>query len=81
MAYRDVKTQANSTVPPPPRRPKTAYFLFTANERPAAKQEYPNYGFGELGKVLGDKWAKLPEAEKSVCFFFFYYYYFLFLIS
>eukprot|EP00009_Paramoeba_aestuarina_P009987 CAMPEP_0201541654 /NCGR_PEP_ID=MMETSP0161_2-20130828/71590_1 /ASSEMBLY_ACC=CAM_ASM_000251 /TAXON_ID=180227 /ORGANISM="Neoparamoeba aestuarina, Strain SoJaBio B1-5/56/2" /LENGTH=330 /DNA_ID=CAMNT_0047949203 /DNA_START=37 /DNA_END=1029 /DNA_ORIENTATION=- len=53
------------SVPKPPRRPKTAYFLFTADARPQAKQEHPTYTFGELGKVLGDQWAKLPEPEKT----------------
>ena len=50
----------------PPKRPPTAYMLFTSDHRHQAKQENPHCSFGELGKRLGELWAKLPENEKAV---------------
>jgi len=48
----------------PPKRPPTAYMLFTSERRQKVKEDNPHSTFGELGKILGDLWAKLPDAQK-----------------
>jgi hypothetical protein len=50
----------------PPKRPPTAYMMFTSERRQKAKEDNPHSTFGELGKILGELWAKLPDPQKSV---------------
>lgn len=51
--------------PEPPKRPATAYMMFTADHRAKAKEKNPELTFGELGKFLGEMWGKLPELQKE----------------
>lgn len=40
--------------------------MFFANEmRDAVRSENPGIAFGQVGKVLGEKWKLLAAAEKS----------------
>eukprot|EP00211_Chloroparvula_japonica_P015848 CAMPEP_0119130966 /NCGR_PEP_ID=MMETSP1310-20130426/9104_1 /TAXON_ID=464262 /ORGANISM="Genus nov. species nov., Strain RCC2339" /LENGTH=209 /DNA_ID=CAMNT_0007121513 /DNA_START=212 /DNA_END=841 /DNA_ORIENTATION=- len=56
---------AARTAPDPPKRPATAYMMFTADHRSEAKKNNPDLSFGELGKHLGRKWGQLPEPQKE----------------
>jgi hypothetical protein len=54
-----------------PKRPLSAYNFFFQDERSALRQaggrssEYTKVGFEDLGKMVGDKWRRLPNAERE----------------
>lgn len=62
--------------PNAPKRPLSSYMLFTQDQRSIVQTENPGIAFGmvcstlilttgEVGKVLGEKWKALSEAEKK----------------
>ena len=51
------------------KRSPSAYIIFASEMRPTVKAENPDATFGELGKLLGAKWAALSDAEKAVTSF------------
>ena len=53
------------------KRSPSAYIIFASEMRPTVKAENPDATFGELGKLLGAKWAALSDAEKAVASFAF----------
>jgi len=48
-----------------PKKPPTAYFLFTANIRAEVTAANPDLKITQLAKVMGQKWKGLPEDEKK----------------
>jgi len=48
-----------------PKRPQTAYFLFTAAERAAVKAAQPELKVTQVAKELGRRWKALDEAAKA----------------
>jgi len=46
-------------------RGPSAYILFTQDYRQKIKDKHPDATFAELGKLLGEKWGSLSEAEKN----------------
>lgn len=53
-----------------PKRALTAYMLFSQEKRNQIKSAHPDVGFGQVGKLLGEAWATLPETDKQVRFDF-----------
>jgi len=51
--------------PNAPKRARTPYIIFATEERPKAKEANPNLGFGQLTKVVSDKWKAMSDAEKA----------------
>jgi hypothetical protein len=51
--------------PNPPKKPLSAYFLFSQDERLKVKAEYPDYSITEVAKELGRRWASIDPAVKS----------------
>jgi len=52
--------------PNAPKRPQTAFFLFSGENREAAKAELPEGArVGEVAKQLGIMWAECPPDEKK----------------
>ncbi|KAL7754267.1 Non-histone chromosomal protein 6 [Sorochytrium milnesiophthora] len=51
--------------PNAPKRPSTAFFVFSADKRNEVKQANPGATVGTIAKVLGDMWKKLTEEEKK----------------
>ncbi|GAA5979303.1 hypothetical protein JCM11641_001988 [Rhodosporidiobolus odoratus] len=51
--------------PNAPKRPLSAYMIFTQDERPKLKEEQPDVKFGEVGKILGARWKELDADEKK----------------
>jgi len=49
-----------------PKKPPTAYFLFTAQIRAEVTAANPEMKITQLAKVMGQKWKGLPEDEKKV---------------
>jgi len=48
-----------------PKRPQTAYFLFTAARRAAVKEANPDAKVTEIAKLLGAEWKALSAEEKA----------------
>ncbi|KAI9301038.1 putative high-mobility group non-histone chromosomal protein [Cunninghamella echinulata] len=51
--------------PSAPKRGLSAYMFFSQENRETVKTENPNATFGEIGKLLGEKWRTLEEEEKK----------------
>ena len=51
--------------PNAPKRPRTAYMYFNIEMRPKIKEDNPDASFGELGKLIGQKYKEITEKEKA----------------
>ncbi len=52
--------------PNAPKKPCSAFFHFSKEMRPKIKQKNPEATFGQLGKLIGEEWAKLNPDQKKV---------------
>lgn len=50
--------------PNAPKKPLSAYFLFSQEERLKVKAEYPDYSITEVAKELGRRWASIDPGLK-----------------
>eukprot|EP00899_Mesostigma_viride_P010265 jgi/Mesvir1/1923/Mv22952-RA.1 len=51
--------------PNEPKRGLSAYMFYVADARAKLKAERPELSFGELGRVLGEQWKAMSEADKA----------------
>lgn len=51
--------------PKPPKKPQTAYTLFSSTKREQIKKENPEVTFSEMAKILGALWKETPQEEKA----------------
>jgi len=51
--------------PNAPKRPLSAYFLWTADVRAKTVRENPKASLTEMAGILGKKWGKLSDAQKK----------------
>jgi hypothetical protein len=51
--------------PNAPKKPLSAYFLFSQEERLKVKAEFPDYSITEVAKELGRRWATLDSSMKQ----------------
>lgn len=51
--------------PNAPKKPLSAYFLFSQEERLKVKAEYPDYSITEVAKELGRRWATIDPTLKQ----------------
>ncbi|GAA6014578.1 hypothetical protein JCM10207_001651 [Rhodosporidiobolus poonsookiae] len=51
--------------PNAPKRNLSAYMIFSQDARAQVKEENPDVGFGEIGKLLGAKWKELDEEDRK----------------
>eukprot|EP00271_Cylindrocystis_brebissonii_P023257 TRINITY_DN9551_c0_g1_i1.p1 TRINITY_DN9551_c0_g1~~TRINITY_DN9551_c0_g1_i1.p1 ORF type:complete len:703 (+),score=221.90 TRINITY_DN9551_c0_g1_i1:239-2347(+) len=58
------KKQRKKKDPNAPKRSLSAFMLFSQVQREVVKRENPGIAFGEIGKVIGEKWKNLPAADK-----------------
>lgn len=50
----------------PPKKPKSAFLLFTADELPLLRSSRPDLKLVEMTKLLGERWSnEVPEARKQ----------------
>ncbi|CAO3672075.1 unnamed protein product [Rhizopus stolonifer] len=56
--------------PAAPKRGLSAYMFFSQDNRAVVKEENPKATFGEIGKLLGEKWKNLTDDEKKVSLHF-----------
>ena len=60
------KSEKKGKDPNAPKRPLGAFFRFAGTAREEVKQQNPDAGIGEIGKILGALWKELPDARKRV---------------
>jgi len=48
-----------------PKKPRTAYMLFCADNREIIKKENPEVTFSSINKILGNKWKVLTKEDKE----------------
>lgn len=53
--------------PNAPKRALSAYMFFANSERDVVRAENPGIAFGQIGKLLGEKWKSM-DAEKRAPF-------------
>ena len=63
------KAQVNSDKGPRKKRGPSAYIIFCKAKRPLIAAANPSAGFGQIGKLLGQAWAKL---DQKVIFYLIY---------
>ena len=48
-----------------PKKPLTAFFMFSADEREKVKADNPTFKVGDVAKALGERWANLDPERKA----------------
>ncbi|CAO3645392.1 unnamed protein product [Mucor hiemalis] len=61
----DDKKRRSKKDPAAPKRGLSAYMFFSQDQRATVKTENPDATFGQIGKLLGEKWGKMSDAEKK----------------
>jgi hypothetical protein len=51
--------------PNAPKRGLSAYMFFANEQRDKVREDNPGIKFGEVGKVLGEKWKALNEKQRT----------------
>lgn len=64
MAAPRKKTQRKKKDPNAPKRALSAYMFFANENRDIVRAENPGITFGQVGRILGEKWKALTEEEK-----------------
>jgi hypothetical protein len=47
------------------KRPLSAFMLYSNNKRDKVKEANPDASFGEIGKILGEKWRGISDERKA----------------
>ncbi|GMG56436.1 unnamed protein product [Ambrosiozyma monospora] len=58
------KTTRKKKDPNAPKRSLSAYMFFANEQRDIVRAENPGIGFGQIGKILGEKWKALDAEGK-----------------
>lgn len=48
-----------------PKRPTSAYFFFTRQNRDLVREHNPHASFGDISRILGDQWRSLSADERG----------------
>ncbi|CAI7677147.1 Non-histone chromosomal protein 6 [Penicillium manginii] len=59
------RVQRRKKDPNAPKRGLSAYMFFANDNRDKVREENPGITFGQVGKMLGDKWKALTETERK----------------
>jgi len=51
--------------PNAPKRGLSAYMFFANDNRDKVREDNPGIKFGEVGKMLGEKWKELTDKDKE----------------
>jgi len=51
--------------PNAPKRATSAFMLYSSAMRPIIKKDKPDVKFGEMGKLIGEKWREVSSEEKK----------------
>ncbi|KAJ3260980.1 Non-histone chromosomal protein 6 [Boothiomyces macroporosus] len=52
--------------PDAPKKPLSAFMIYSKENRQRIKEENPSATFGEMGKLIGNAWKELGEDDKAV---------------
>ncbi|KAI9864445.1 MAG: Non-histone chromosomal protein 6 [Vezdaea acicularis] len=63
-AKTEKKTKAKKD-PNAPKRGLSAYMFFANEQRDNVRTENPGISFGQVGKVLGERWKALSEKQRA----------------
>ncbi|OBT60551.1 hypothetical protein VE03_10472 [Pseudogymnoascus sp. 23342-1-I1] len=61
----EVQSQARPPSRNAPTRGLSAYLFFANEQRDHVREENPGISFGQIGKVLGDRWKALNEKQRA----------------
>ncbi|KNC99879.1 uncharacterized protein SPPG_05251 [Spizellomyces punctatus DAOM BR117] len=59
------KTRAKKD-PNAPKKPLSAFFFFSQENRARIKEENPDATFGQIGKLLGQEWKEISQSDKQL---------------
>jgi len=59
------KTTKSKKDPAEPKKAKSAYMFFGDDERKKIKEENKDMAFGEVNKLIGERWKELTDDEKK----------------
>ncbi|KAJ2907978.1 Non-histone chromosomal protein 6 [Coemansia aciculifera] len=66
VAEKEIKAKRGKKKPKTgPKRALSAYMFFSKDQRKTVQDENPDITFGQIGKILGDKWKSLSDAAKA----------------
>ncbi|KAK1769481.1 Non-histone chromosomal protein 6 [Phialemonium atrogriseum] len=51
--------------PNAPKRGLSAYMFFANEQRDNVREENPGVSFGQVGKILGERWKALSEKQRA----------------
>jgi len=51
--------------PNAPKRGLSAYMFFANEQRDSVREENPGITFGQVGKILGERWKALSEKQRG----------------
>ncbi|KAH8599063.1 putative Non-histone chromosomal protein 6 [Bisporella sp. PMI_857] len=61
---RSTKVAKKKKDPNAPKRGLSAYMFFANEQRENVREENPGISFGQVGKVLGERWKKLSDKQR-----------------
>jgi hypothetical protein len=64
-ATKGSRTEKKKKDPNAPKRGLSAYMFFANEQRENVHKENPGISFGQVGKVLGERWKALNEKQRS----------------
>ncbi|KAI7874270.1 high mobility group box domain-containing protein [Mucor mucedo] len=61
----DEKKKRTKKDPSAPKRGLSAYMFFSQASRAQVKEDNPDATFGQIGKLLGEKWKGMTDEDKK----------------
>ena len=65
IEFKEIKPMMKRNDPNAPKRAMSAFMMFVRDKREEIKRQNPNASFGEIGKMMGDRWKAMSEDEKA----------------
>jgi len=59
------RTEKKKKDPNAPKRGLSAYMFFANEQRENVREENPGISFGQVGKVLGERWKALSKSQRD----------------
>ncbi|KAJ2975965.1 hypothetical protein NQ176_g5224 [Zarea fungicola] len=59
------KTKRAKKDPNAPKRGLSAYMFFANEQRENVREENPGVSFGQVGKILGERWKALSDKQRA----------------
>ncbi|KAL6908653.1 high mobility group box domain-containing protein [Trichoderma evansii] len=62
---KDTKSKRAKKDPNAPKRGLSAYMFFANEQRENVREENPGISFGQVGKLLGERWKALNDKQRA----------------